>query len=503
MTSLWAAALVLGGCVFVHELGHFIAARLCGVEVKAFSLGFGPRLAGIQTRTHGLPAVPDPPGRLCQNGGASLWTRRRPPEKEAVSFAHQKVGRRLIIVGAGPVMNFVMAVVIFGIVLFFYGQPTLIPHVGQVLKGFPAEAAGIKTGDLIVGLNDREVKTWEEMAGFISSNGSRPVKVTVKREKKLLDLTMIPKMGESSDIFGETINKPMIGISPSGQTIVQSLGPGRALVGGFVQTWSVAKLTWETIVRLIQRRIPFSTLGGPIFIAQAAGQQAKSGWVNLFFFMGLLSVNLGILNILPIPVLDGGHLLFFSIEAAFRRPVSLRIRERAQQAGLVFLLVFFGFVFYNDILRLVAGPLGGPVGKGMLCLGIETASLSPGLGLAGEKGIILERTDFRPNSKAQAIFVRTSTRPDLPRRPGPGRPGSYRRDFRPRLLYRAEGGPGRGQGAGFGPESEMRGGLFPGGPGPQLRGDGVGPHRRPVRRPAGADLCRAVQARGRMAGWSG
>ncbi len=357
MTSLWAAALVLGGCVFIHELGHFIAARLCGVEVKAFSLGFGPRLAGFKRGPTDYRLSLVPLGGYVKMEGESL-DEETPPEKEAVSFAHQKVGRRLIIVAAGPVMNFVMAVVIFGIVLFFYGQPTLIPHVGQVLKGFPAEAAGIKTGDLIVGLNDREVKTWEEMAGFISSNGSRPVKVTVKREKKLLDLTMIPKMGESSDIFGETINKPMIGISPSGQTIVQSLGPGRALVGGFVQTWSVAKLTWETIVRLIQRRIPFSTLGGPIFIAQAAGQQAKSGWVNLFFFMGLLSVNLGILNILPIPVLDGGHLLFFSIEAAFRRPVSLRIRERAQQAGLVFLLVFFGFVFYNDILRLVAGPLG-------------------------------------------------------------------------------------------------------------------------------------------------
>jgi regulator of sigma E protease len=261
-------------------------------------------------------------------------------------------------VAAGPVMNFVMAVVIFGVVLFFYGQPTLIPHVGQVLDGYPAQAAGIKTGDLIVGLNGKEVATWEEMADFIASNGDKPVKVTVQRENELADLTMVPRMGESSDIFGETISKPMIGISPSGKTIILALGPGQALVGGFVQTWSVTKLTWETIVRLVQRRIPFSTLGGPIFIAQAAGQQAKSGWVNLFFFMGLLSVNLGILNILPIPVLDGGHLLFFGIEAVIRRPVSIKIRERAQQAGLVFLLVFFGFVFYNDILRLVAGPMG-------------------------------------------------------------------------------------------------------------------------------------------------
>ena len=357
MTSLWAAALVLGGCVFVHELGHFIAARLAGVEVKIFSLGFGPRLAGFRRGPTDYRLSLVPLGGYVKMTGESL-DEETPPEKEAVSFAHQKVGRRLAIVAAGPAMNFVMAVVIFGVVLFFYGQPTLLPHVGQVLKGYPAEAAGIQADDLIVALDEKPVATWEEMAEYIGAGKGQPIKVRVKRNQKLLDLTMIPKMGESSDIFGEAVSKPMIGISPSGQTVILALGPGQALVGGFAQTWSVTKLTWETIVRLVQRRIPLSSVGGPIFIAQAAGQQAKSGWVNLFFFMGLLSVNLGLLNILPIPVLDGGHLLFFSIEALIRRPVSIKIRERAQQAGLVLLLVFFGFVFYNDVLRLIAGPMG-------------------------------------------------------------------------------------------------------------------------------------------------
>ncbi len=357
MTSLWAAALVLGGCVFVHELGHFIAARLFGVEVKVFSLGFGPRLVGLKRGSTDYRLSLVPLGGYVKMTGESL-DEETPPEKEAVSFAHQKVGKRLGIVAAGPLMNFVMAVIIFGVVLFFYGQPTLLPHVGQVLDGYPAQEAGIKKDDLIVALNDREVPTWEEMAELISKGGGDPVKVTVKRGSELKNLTMVPRMGESSDIFGEKVSKPMIGISPSGQTVIKALGPGQALAGGFVQTWTITKLTWETIVRLIQRRIPLSSVGGPIFIAQAAGQQAKSGWVNLFFFMGLLSVNLGLLNILPIPVLDGGHLFFFGIEAIIRRPVSIKIRERAQQAGLVLLLVFFGFVFYNDILRLIAGPMG-------------------------------------------------------------------------------------------------------------------------------------------------
>ncbi len=358
MTTLWAVALVLGTCVFVHELGHFIAARLSGVEVKTFSLGFGPRLAGIKRGPTDYRLSLIPLGGYVKMVGESL-DEKTPLEKEAVSFAHQNVWRRLFIVAAGPAMNFVLAAVIFGIVLFFYGQPTLVSQVGQVLKGFPAEAAGIQKNDLIVELDDRKVETWEEMAKYIGSNGERPIRVTVRRGDELLRLTMVPRMGESgNDVFGKTIKKPMIGISPSGKTVIMPLGPGQALAGGFVQTWTFTKVIFGSIVQLVRRRIPLSSLGGPIFIAQAAGQQAKAGWVNLFFFIGAISVNLGLLNILPIPVLDGGHILFFSIEALTRRPVSIRIRERAQQVGLVFLLVFFVFIFYNDIIRLLSGPSG-------------------------------------------------------------------------------------------------------------------------------------------------
>jgi len=356
MTSLWAAALVLGGLIFIHELGHFFVARWLGVEVKTFSLGFGPRLTGFKrgATDYRLSLVP--------LGGYVKMLGEAPDEevaqeKKAVSFSHQKVGRRLAIVAAGPVANFILAVFIFGLILFFYGQPSLLPQVGKVLDGYPAQEAGFKEGDLILALDGQEVKTWEEMAARIAGHGPRPIKVLFKRGEETLTTTLTPILGQASDIFGQTISKPMIGISPSGQTFTRQLGPASALVGGFVQTYQVAKLTWTSIVKLIKRQIPMSTLGGPLFIAQAAGQQAKAGAVNLLFFMGLLSVNLALLNILPIPVLDGGHLLFFSIEAVFRRPVSLRIRERAQQAGLVFILFLFATLFYNDIVRLITGPL--------------------------------------------------------------------------------------------------------------------------------------------------
>jgi len=359
MTSIWAAAIVLGGCVLIHELGHFLVARLAGVEVTTFSVGFGPRLFGIRRgpTDYRLSLIP--------LGGYVRMLGEHPeeemePAKEPFSFSHKPVGRRLAIVAAGPLSNFLLAVFIFSVILLFFGQPTLLPEVGKVLDGFPAQAAGIKEGDFVAALDSREVETWDEMAALIKANRGRPMRITVVREGRRLELTMVPKMGDSKDLFGEDISKPMIGISPSGRTKIVELGPASALVGGFVQTWEVTRLTAETVVRLVQARIPFSTLGGPIFIAQAAGRQAKAGWVNLFFLMGLLSVNLAILNILPVPVLDGGHLLFFGIEAVFRRPVSIRMRERAQQVGLALILIFFSVVFYNDIIRLISSSFGGP-----------------------------------------------------------------------------------------------------------------------------------------------
>ena len=358
MTSIWAAAIVLGGCVLFHELGHFIVARLAGVEVTTFSVGFGPRLFGIKRgpTDYRLSLIP--------LGGYVRMLGEHPdeeldPAKKPFSFSHKPVGRRLAIVAAGPISNLILAVLIFSVILLLYGQPTLLPEVGKVLDGYPAQAAGIEDGDIITALDGRRVETWDEMADLIKANPGRPMRITVTREGRTQELTMVPKMGESSDLFGEAINKPMIGISPSGRTKIVELDLTSALLGGFVQTWEVTRLTAETVVRLVQARIPFSTLGGPIFIAQAAGRQAKAGLVNLFFLMGLLSVNLAILNILPVPVLDGGHLLFFGIEAVFRRPVSVKTRERAQQVGLVLILIFFSVVFYNDIIRLITS-FGGP-----------------------------------------------------------------------------------------------------------------------------------------------
>ena len=354
MTTLWATVIVLGGLIFAHELGHFIVARLCKVEVRRFSLGFGPRLAGFRRgpTDYRLSAVPL--GGYVKMVGESL-DEDIPADKIPVSYSHKPPSRRILIAGAGPVANLVLAVIVFACLHMVYGQPLLLPQVGQVLEGYPAAEAGLKAGDLVLSVAGQPVASWDEMAETIRAHGTGPLALTVERDGRAMDLTLPVKIGLAHDIFGQEIQKPMIGISPSGHYFTRQMGPLESVGAGVSQTYQVARLTVLTVVKLIQRQIPMSSVGGPIFIAQAAGQTAKAGAASLIFFIGLLSVNLAILNLLPIPVLDGGHLVFYGIEAIKGRPVSLRSRIRAQQVGLLFLLLFFAVIFYNDIARILTG----------------------------------------------------------------------------------------------------------------------------------------------------
>jgi len=354
MTTLWATLIVLGGLIFAHELGHFIVARLCGVEVRRFSLGFGPRLFGFKRGPTDYRLSIVPLGGYVKMMGESL-DEDVPPEKIPVSYSHKPVSRRILIAGAGPAANLVLAVIVFACLYMIYGQPLLLPQVGQVLEGYPAAEAGLKAGDLVLSVAGQPVASWNEMAEAIRAHGTGSLALTVERDGRTIDLTLPVKMGLTQDIFGQDIQKPMIGVSPSGDYFTRQMGPLESIGTGVSQTYQVARLTVLTVVKLIQRQIPMSSVGGPIFIAQAAGQTAKAGAASLIFFIGLLSVNLAIINLLPIPVLDGGHLIFYGIEAIKGRPVSLRSRIRAQQVGLLFLLLFFAIVFYNDITRIFTG----------------------------------------------------------------------------------------------------------------------------------------------------
>ncbi len=452
-TSIIALIVVLGVLIFFHELGHFLVARLFGVGVERFSLGFGPRLVGktIGITDYRISAIP--------LGGYVKMVGEEPdaeldPEKIPLSFTHKHVFKRILIVAAGPASNLLLAVVIFfGFFVFsgvedvtpvirnietdgpaysaglqkgdrivsingmpveswydidkamdrnedrvldiraqrgatlvdarvaperktgknlfndevtyygigIFGYPDRAAVVGSVTAGSPAEKGGLKKGDRVVSINGRSIENWQAMSESIAASEGKPLEVKTLRGETTLELTLKPDLQEVKNALGQTETRYLIGVSSAGVDIpeadkfVKRLNPLAAFEESLHRTWFVVEISVVGVVKIIKGAIPKDNLGGPIMIAQMAGEQAKAGVGKLIQFIAFISINLAILNFLPIPVLDGGHLLFFFIEAVIRRPVGVRVREIAQQAGMFALLLLMIFVFYNDIRRIVQG----------------------------------------------------------------------------------------------------------------------------------------------------
>jgi regulator of sigma E protease len=349
--SLFAFLIVLGILIFFHEFGHFLIARLFGVGVEKFSLGFGPRLIG---KTIGLT---DYRLSLVPLGGYVKMVGEEPDEEldarlVPLSFTHKSVLKRFLIVFAGPFFNILLAVLIFFIISWATGILILKPAVGSVKEGSPAFAAGFKKGDLITAINAEPVETWEEMAERIGRSNGQPLEVAVRRPEGTLVLAVTPELISTKNLLGEDIRRYVIGIGTAGETYSKELTLFGALAESFHQTYAIVELMVVIVAKLFTGDISIDTVGGPIMIAQMAGDQAKAGVSSLFQFIAVISVNLAVINLLPIPVLDGGHLLFFLIEAVKGRPVSLKVREIAQQVGMVILIMLMILVFYNDIIRL-------------------------------------------------------------------------------------------------------------------------------------------------------
>jgi regulator of sigma E protease len=347
--------IVLGVLIFFHELGHFLVAKSFGVGIEKFSLGFGPRLFGktIGRTDYRLSAIP--------LGGYVKMVGEEPdkeldPEDIPFSFTHKHVFKRLLIVAAGPFFNFFLAVLIFFSFYQIYGTAVLKPVIGEVMQESPAEKAGIKTGDEIVYINAEKVDSWEKMAVLISESKGAKLYISLLRKDRVHDFEIKPMLKSDKNIFGEDIERYVIGITHDQASFYNKrLNPIQALCQGITQTYNVTKLTIIGIVKLIQGKVSKDTLGGPIMIAQMSGEQAKQGVSNLIIFIAFLSINLAVINFLPIPVLDGGHILFFMIELIIGRPVNTKIRQKAQQFGISILILLMIYAFYNDIVRIFAG----------------------------------------------------------------------------------------------------------------------------------------------------
>jgi regulator of sigma E protease len=362
--SLLPFLFVLTVVVFFHELGHFLVARWCGVRVLVFSVGFGPELFGFNDR-HGTrwkisavplggyvkffgdenaASVPDP----------ATTTQMTESEKRE-SFHHQSVPARSAIVAAGPIANFILAIVIFTAVFMFYGKQSTTARVDAIQPGSAAAAAGFQPGDVVVEINGRKIANFADMQRIVGVNAGQPLQIAVERSGRRVSLEATPALREIKDNFGNVHRLGVLGISRANapdEIHTQKVGPIDALVLGVDKTWFVVEQTMSYLGRMIAGRESADQLGGPIRIAQVSGQVATLGFGPILDLAAVLSVSIGLLNLFPIPLLDGGHLLFYLIEAVRGRPLSEKAQEVGFRIGLAFVLMLMVFATFNDIIHL-------------------------------------------------------------------------------------------------------------------------------------------------------
>ncbi len=355
---------VLSLVVFFHELGHFLVARRCGVRIMVFSIGFGPEIVGFDDR-YGtrwkISAIPlggfvkffgdDNAASVPDTAGIAAMD----VQERAQSFAFQPVYKRAAIVVAGPLANFILAIVIFAGVFMLYGKQTMSARVDSVLADSAAAAAGFKPGDLVVAIDGRPIDNFADMQRIVSTSAGEILTITVDRDGVQQVLKATPALKEVQDNFGNVQRIGVLGISRSmapEDLKLHPVSPPQAIWMSVQETWSVIDRTLGYIGGVIVGREAASQLGGPIRIAQMSGQVASFGFVPLIQLAAVLSVSIGLLNLFPIPLLDGGHLLFYTIEALRGRPLSERAQEVGFRIGLAIVLMLMIFATFNDIVHL-------------------------------------------------------------------------------------------------------------------------------------------------------
>ena len=361
--TILAFLFVLTVVVFFHELGHFLVARWCGVKVRTFSIGFGPEIFGFHDKKgtrwrfawiplggyvkflddENVASAPD-------HDAIAAMTE----EERAGSFHYKPLYQRAAIVAAGPIANFVLAILIYAVLFTAVGQTIISPRVDQVVAGSAAESAGFKNGDLVVEIDGEDIESFGEMQRIVGMSADEQLTVVVMRDGARVELTPTPERKEKQDFFGNTVRMGVLGISrsnaPEDRTFERH-DPFTALWLGAKETYTIAAHTLVYVGRVFSGRESADQLGGPLRIAQVSGQVASLGFVALIGLTAVLSVSIGLLNLFPIPILDGGHLLFYAIEAVRGRPLSPRTQEIGFRIGLALVLMLMIFVTWNDLIQ--------------------------------------------------------------------------------------------------------------------------------------------------------
>lgn len=343
---------VLGILIFFHELGHFLMAKAFDVKVETFSLGFGPKLLKKRWGETEYAISALPLGGYVKMLGEDPSEQDIPYHELQRSFMHQPLKKRLAIVAAGPIFNLLLAIPLFFISNLITGAQILLPEIGSTTEGSPAERAGLKAGDLVLSIDGKEIRSWEELRDTIARSTKATLTIVVKRQGEVMAFEVTPEIKKVKNLFGEEKEQRVIGITASQKFARLEMGLVDSFIGAFKRTYEVIYLTIYTLIKLIERVLPLSSIGGPLMIGQMTGQIAQENWAYLFPFMAVISVNLAILNLLPFPVLDGGLILLFLVEFLIRRPLSMKVKEAIQKAGVAFLVLVMILVTWNDLMRI-------------------------------------------------------------------------------------------------------------------------------------------------------
>ena len=346
---------VLGPLVFVHEYGHYIVGRWCGVKADTFSIGFGRKIVGwtdkrgTEWKIGWLPLggyVQFAGDRDAVSQPDADW-QQLPPEQKSHTFPAQPVWKRALIVLAGPVTNFLFAIAIFAALYMTYGIPQTPPVIGAVEAQSAAAQAGLRVGDRIVEINGRAMDTFEDIPKAVSFDLGKPADLAIDRGGERLAITLRPRMISETDQFGNKAERAIIGIR-SGAPVYTAVGPLAAVQTGAAHTWGLVRLTGNILGQFVTGQRSVKEMGGPIRIAKQSGEVATLGVAVLISFIAFISINLGFINLLPLPMLDGGHLLFYAYEAIRRRPAPPQAQEWAFRFGFAAIVTLKLVVTFND-----------------------------------------------------------------------------------------------------------------------------------------------------------
>ena len=354
MLTVIAVIIVFSVLILVHEAGHLFAAKRVGVKVETFSLGFGKRLFGFKKgdTDYRLSMIPF--------GGYIKMAGEDPSEAvgEEGELSTKPIGHRFWVMTSGAIMNYIFAFLLFSII-FMIGVPTLSNEVGQILKGYPAEKAGILIGDEVISINGQKTEYWDDIVSAIKNEymDSSALDFEIVRSGSIVNVEIKPDISTVTNIFGQTISRPMVGIAPQNKVLAVSYDPVRAVYFGGKRLLSLTAMTYKGIWLLFTGGMPVkSSVSGPIGIMHIMGQAAKLGIVPLLIITAHVSMALAIFNLLPFPVLDGGHVIFLGLEKLRGRPLSVKVQEFITQAALILLIAFALFVSWQDVLKFT--PLG-------------------------------------------------------------------------------------------------------------------------------------------------